>query len=283
VLVAPEADEIVGRWQLPSGAFELAWFGDGRRLCLLGGVEPGGQGGDGLFVLDRDRAEPRLLTRDLDACPVALVEAGARPLAAVARGLDTFLASVGDDGLTELIERTGPIEFLSASADGSVVAVVAGGPAEPYDVWSGPPGGPLARISDVNPELRQIEWGPSERLSWRAADGLELDGLLVLPPGARRSDGPFRLFTLVHGGPYGRFPDSLVSHPLAPAQWLAHAGWAVFMPNPRGGLGHGVAFASSVRGAVGMEDWQDIVAGLDTLVEARVMGSRSAAGARAAS
>jgi dipeptidyl aminopeptidase/acylaminoacyl peptidase len=33
-----------------------------------------------------------------------------------------------------------------------------------------------------------------------ASDGVDLDGLLILPAGKSRADGPFPLITLVHGG-----------------------------------------------------------------------------------
>jgi dipeptidyl aminopeptidase/acylaminoacyl peptidase len=49
-------------------------------------------------------------------------------------------------------------------------------------------------------------------------------------------------------------------------QWLAAVGFAVFLPNPRGGMGHGHAFAAMVAGAAGQDEWTDILAGLDTLV-----------------
>ena len=106
-----------------------------------------------------------------------------------------------------------------------------------------------------------------ERLAWRAPDGLELDGLLILPPGRTRADGPFPLVLMLHGGPYWRFGDDLQLCWAFPAQWLATAGYAVFCPNPRGGFGHGAEFAQAVRGAVGVGDWPDVESGLDRLVD----------------
>jgi dipeptidyl aminopeptidase/acylaminoacyl peptidase len=50
------------------------------------------------------------------------------------------------------------------------------------------------------------------------------------------------------------------------AQWLAAAGYAVFLPNPRGGQGHGHDFAATVGGAVGLDEWTDIVTGIDLLI-----------------
>jgi dipeptidyl aminopeptidase/acylaminoacyl peptidase len=122
-------------------------------------------------------------------------------------------------------------------------------------------------VSDLAPELAEVEWGPQERLAWRAADGLELDGVLILPPGRTRADGPFPLVMLLHGGPYWRSGDDLQLGWGLPGQWLATAGYAVFFPNPRGGLGHGAEFARTVRGAVGVADWPDVESGLDRLVD----------------
>jgi dipeptidyl aminopeptidase/acylaminoacyl peptidase len=40
----------------------------------------------------------------------------------------------------------------------------------------------------------------------------------------------------------------------------------VFLPNPRGGRGHGHAFAARVAGAVGVDEWTDVLTGIDMLI-----------------
>jgi dipeptidyl aminopeptidase/acylaminoacyl peptidase len=150
-----------------------------------------------------------------------------------------------------------------------VIAVLTSTAYSPRDVRAGSPGA-LVRISDTRPELRGVTWGTQERLSWRAPDGLEIDGVLILPPGRSRADGPFSLVTVVHGGPYGRWADELMAGWWSWGQWLAAAGFAVFHPNPRGSQGHGRAFADMVAGAVGRGEWTDILAGVDDLVAAGV-------------
>src|SRR5581483_8142992 len=133
-------------------------------------------------------------------------------------------------------------------------------------VHAGPVAGPLARLSDTRPELRRISWGTQERLRYQASDGLELDGLVILPAGASRDDGPFPLVTLVQGGPYARYADSFMLNSVDCGQWLATGGYAVFLPNQRGGSGHGHEFAVAVAGAVGTAEWTDIASGIDLLV-----------------
>ena len=98
---------------------------------------------------------------------------------------------------------------LSASTDATAIAVLASTAYALRDVSAGPPDA-LVRISDTRPELRSIALGTQEWLSWRASDGLELDGVLILPPGQGRADGPFPLVTMVHGGPDSRWADELM-------------------------------------------------------------------------
>jgi dipeptidyl aminopeptidase/acylaminoacyl peptidase len=257
-----DADEIVARWPLVAAGASIAWTGD-RGLCVLGPVEAGGQAGFGVFVVGLDEKALRLVTGELDADPIAL--AADAPVFAVADGLDSYLARLDGDALLPLGRHVGTANQLGASRDGGVVACCLSHHVP--DVWAGPPDGELLRVSNLAPELADVQWGPQERLAWRAPDGLELDGLLILPPGRTRADGPFSLVLMLHGGPYGRFGDDLQLSGAFPAQWLATAGYAVFCPNPRGGFGHGAEFAQAVRGAVGVGDWPDVESGLDRLID----------------
>jgi dipeptidyl aminopeptidase/acylaminoacyl peptidase len=148
----------------------------------------------------------------------------------------------------------------------TTIAALVGSAYSPADVHVGPPAGPLRRVTRTRPELAGVRWGSQERLAYRAHDGLALDGLLLLPPGRTRADGPFALVTIVHGGPYHRHADGLALGWHPSGQWLATAGHAVFLPNPRGGSGRGHEFAASVAGAVGLDEWDDVVTGIDLLV-----------------
>ena len=56
---------------------------------------------------------------------------------------------------------------------------------------------------------------------------------------------------------------------------MAAAGYAVFHPNMRGSWGHGAAFADAVLGDMGGKDFQDILNGVEYLVQqGRVDGNR---------
>jgi dipeptidyl aminopeptidase/acylaminoacyl peptidase len=258
-------------------AHSPAWWrgGDGWHVAWVAAVTPGENAAAfdvAVPVAGTPAGEPANLTAEMTACPAELVQVAAGPPAALfAEGLDTALYRLDPAGPSFRRETgwAGGVAGLSVSGDAAVIAVLAGPARTPHDVHAGPPDG-LVRVSDTRPELRGIAWGTQERLSWRAADGLELDGVLVLPPGRGRADGPFPLVTMIHGGPYGRWADDLIVDWWSFGQWLAAAGFAVFHPNQRGSQGRGLWFAAMVAGQVGQDEWTDILAGLDALVAAGV-------------
>lgn len=100
------------------------------------------------------------------------------------------------------------------------------------------------------------------KLTWTSPDGLEIHGLLLTPRGAV---GPLPMIVGVHGGPTWAwsyyFSDSEPN-----AVLLAEAGYAVLLPNPRGSVGRGHAFARGVMGNSGTADLDDIMAGVDLCI-----------------
>jgi dipeptidyl aminopeptidase/acylaminoacyl peptidase len=259
----------------PTGLYGMSpvWWTSADRwhVAYIAVTPPGPIGGMAVFDIEvsGDRPQRRNLTTKLSICPLELVQvADGPPLALFAEGLDTALYTL--DPQTQRFRRlakwAGDADSLSASSAGSVIAVRASTAYEPYDVHAGPPSRPLTRISDTRPELRSVRWGTQERLAYKADDGLELEGLLILPPGMSRGDGPFPLITHVHGGPDDRCADNLMVGWWYPGQWLAAGGYAVFLPNPRGSTGRGPEFAAAVACAVGTDEWTDILAGIDRLI-----------------
>jgi len=138
-------------------------------------------------------------------------------------------------------------------------------------------GGPPRRLTEVNPELRELALGKLEPVHWTSFDGMEIWGLLLTPPGDGELQGRRRLplVVYVHGGPiggftYGIFPQFMHSvgqvEPY-PIQAMASAGMAVLLPMPRGGAGYGEAGFRMIKNGWGEGDYQDIMAGVDHLVK----------------
>lgn len=225
--------------------------------------------GTGIWTVPATGGELRQVVADLPACPMQLVAPGnGEVLVLVWDRLDSWVGRLDlAAGTLEPIQQLpGEATYLSASRDGQLLAAARRTRDDVGNVWAGAPDRPWARRSDLNPALDKIAWAPHEAFSWLAADGLALDGVLLLPVGATRDDGPFPLVVSVHGGPNWRFPDAIIVDWELWGQWLAMAGYAVFMPNPRGSSGLGQELAQSVLGNPGEAPWADIEAGIDELV-----------------
>jgi dipeptidyl aminopeptidase/acylaminoacyl peptidase len=127
--------------------------------------------------------------------------------------------------------------------------------------------GAWSRLTGFNDALVKDTVFPDVRsLTWSSPDGLEIQGLLMTPRGA---PGPLPLLVLVHGGPTWCWNAYFsVSEPNAVL--LADSGYAVLMPNPRGSIGRGHAFAQAVIGDPGGRELEDILAGVDHCVDAGI-------------
>ncbi|MEV1072546.1 S9 family peptidase [Micromonospora parva] len=250
-------------------ARSLAWWPgeDGWHLGYLALTPPLLQAGTAVFDLAVASRVLRNRTAGLSMCPTELCQTDTAPLVVFADGLNTTVARLDHRDLTTLSHHPGRLDNLTTTPTGDTIAVRTGARYEPPNVHIGAPTGPLRRVTHTRPELAGIRFGTQQPLAYRAADGLDLDGLLVLPVGRSASEGPFPLVTIVHGGPYDRYADRCQLFWFPSAQWLAAAGYAVFLPNPRGGQGHGHEFAASVAGRVGQQEWTDILTGIDLLID----------------
>ncbi len=113
------------------------------------------------------------------------------------------------------------------------------------------------------------EWavGKTEVLRWKGADGREVEGIVVLPAGWTPGAGPRATVVKIHGGPSGVYVQNFQAASTgADAQRYAADGYVVLLPNPRGSSGYGEAGLQAVVEDWGGLDFQDIMAGVDTLV-----------------
>jgi len=93
-------------------------------------------------------------------------------------------------------------------------------------------------------------------------DGWSIDAW-VLKPADFDEQGSYPVVLNVHGGPHGNYGYSFD----VGAQLMAAAGFVVVASNPRGSGTYGRAFAEAVHGDWGGEDWKDLQAVLDAVLE----------------
>ena len=102
-----------------------------------------------------------------------------------------------------------------------------------------------------------------ERVTWSSVDDLEIQGWLLRPSGPQ----PHPLIMDVHGGPIGQWKPAFMIRRMLHIPILLSHGFAAFLPNPRGSSGRGQEFARKVMGDLGGADSQDLLRGLDALIE----------------
>ena len=96
-------------------------------------------------------------------------------------------------------------------------------------------------------------------IGWKN-DGFDVQGWLLLPA---KAGGKLPLITIVHGGPAAAATPHFVGPGTTRA--LLQAGYALFLPNPRGSFGQGEAFAAANVRDFGHGDLRDILAGIDAV------------------
>lgn len=102
-----------------------------------------------------------------------------------------------------------------------------------------------------------------ERVTWSSVDDLEIQGWVLRPHGSQQHP----LIMDVHGGPVGQWKPAFMIRRMLHIPILLNHGFAVFLPNPRGSSGRGQEFARRVMGDLGGADSQDLLQGLDVLIE----------------
>ncbi|HSS92575.1 MAG TPA: prolyl oligopeptidase family serine peptidase [Candidatus Dormibacteraeota bacterium] len=122
--------------------------------------------------------------------------------------------------------------------------------------------GAEARITDLNPWLRERYVAQPERESFMAPDGWVVEGWMLRPDNfdpARR----YPLILEIHGGPHGQYGWAFVHE----MQVLAGMGYIVLYVNPRGSDGYGEHFRRQVVRDWGGKDYLDLMAALDQTIE----------------
>ncbi len=265
---------LAGDWQMT----RPAWSPDSTRVAVIVSIfsDQGMTGGD--VVIAGPGGEERNITRSHPrSYLVCHWESDDRLLCA---SIDDGELAVGqlrlDGGYNELWRgqrgidrRGGPILSVASDAGGRQVCAVLSAPDAPAEVHLAKLNSdPMSwrRLTDTNPTLANRAFVCPEVVRWQSFDGTWVQGLLVRPEGTMHP--PLPTIVLIHGGPTSLWGfDFMGTRSMGWVQLLAAAGYAVFLPNPRGSMGWGRAFAEANVGDMGGGDLTDILTGVEMLVE----------------
>ena len=168
---------------------------------------------------------------------------------------DGSVSSIGSSG-----DWAGRIE--SISTDGRRGAAVISRPDRPADIHViDLATGTATAVTHVNPRAADFALAQFRPITWKSTDGLEVEGLLWLPPDYR-AGMKVPLLLSVHGGPAGAWQPSFraIDHV------YAGLGWAVLEPNVRGSASYGDALLRGNMKDIGGGDYQDLMTDVDKLI-----------------
>ncbi|MBO6522303.1 MAG: S9 family peptidase [Balneolaceae bacterium] len=120
--------------------------------------------------------------------------------------------------------------------------------------------GELVLLSESAPWLNQELLSSMKPITYKAKDGLEIDGYLTLPKNRKRN---LPAIIIPHGGPWDRDEWGFNSE----VQFFANRGYAVLQMNFRGSTGYGTRFLEASFKQWGQSMQEDIDAGAEWLVE----------------
>lgn len=166
-------------------------------------------------------------------------------------GLNSAPPGLPGDNLTSFaVSASGDLAFVGQSA------------AAPQELWLWDQKGAARQVSHFNDSWKEFTLAAPQVYKYKSFDGVEIEAALLRPANA---DAKTRLplIALIHGGPTGKWSDSIETW----GQLLAERGYAIFYPNIRGSIGYGEKFVEMNRGDWGGADFRDVMAGVKDLID----------------
>jgi dipeptidyl aminopeptidase/acylaminoacyl peptidase len=251
------------------------WSPGGDRILFAGTLSEGGSY-TRLWLAFPDGGEQRCLTGQQDLCvgdhcisdmrgghgfSLQWNRDGSRIYFPVALPGRTEIWSCGAEGDDLRPVVTGNRQVFDWDLAGSAIAFLASDPRTPGDLHVADAAGER-QLTRLNGFFDDRELAEPERMEFKAADGLTIEGWLLKPPGF----DPGRRWPLVmelHGGPHGEYSWAFFHE----FQVLTGAGFLVFYVNPRGSCGYGEDFQKACVQDWGGKDYGDLMTALDQLIE----------------
>jgi len=242
------------------------WSPDGRHIAFVGRLRR--RAHPKIFVAPSAGGAPsRNVSPSLDLIPSNLkwAEAG-RALffeAGVRGETHLFRADARDGALKQLTKGARAVRFVDANDRARRIVYAANDFKNMDDLYAADlEGAGERRLTRLNERLwSRLAFADVERMTYKGADGWDIDGFLVRPLGWREGQ-KYPLILSIHGGPAAMYGVDWFHE----FQGYAARGWAVFYTNPRGSTGYGQKFERGIEGEWGRNDYTDVMNGVEEVL-----------------
>ena len=218
-----------------------------------------------LYVMNRDGSRIRMISEGFDRQPSGLIwadDGSGLYMTVRSEGTSNVHFASVDGGVTPMTEGNHMLSLSSVEA-GRAVGTLSSHH-EPGDVVTFSLRDPdeITRLTRVNADvLAGVELGDVEEIWYKSVEDYDIQGWIIKPPDFDPSK-QYPLILAIHGGPHGMYNVGFNFG------WQNHAanGYVVLYTNPRGSSGYGSAFGNSIKNAYPGKDFDDLMAGVDSVV-----------------
>ena len=218
-----------------------------------------------LAIIPATGGEPRLLADDLDrniSNPKFSAD-GKSIYFRLEESGTSVIASISPAGKNLKRVVTGDISVRDFALQGDQMAVLMAKSQQPREVYMFK-NKQLRPLTSVNTELLSgLSKAAVEKINFASADGTQIEGFVVKPPGFEPGK-QYPTILWLHGGPVSQY--EFYFHNIA--QLFAANGYVTLLINPRGSSGYGQAFSQALFADWGNLDYQDVMAGVDYAIAA---------------
>jgi len=254
----------------PGKLGQVAWAPDGKRLALVSAADIHDPRAGRILVAPVKGGKGKLLLLDYMGTVNSIAWRSKDTIVYVAdQGVSTLIGEIKADGSgqkTHVAPGVRPFSGITLAADGKTYAPAGADAKAPREVYRGALDGEAPkRLTNHNPWIKQRLLGAQEVVTFKARDGLLLQGILIKPVGYKAGQR-YPLVMQVHGGPESHVRNGWVTRYSLLGQVGANRGFAVFYPNYRGSTARGVAFSKRGQADAAGGEFDDLVDAVNHLV-----------------
>jgi dipeptidyl aminopeptidase/acylaminoacyl peptidase len=223
-----------------------------------------------LYVMNIDGSNPRPVAADWDRSPSSIrwaADGSGLYFTAQSEGSQNLyhlpLAGAGAGKVQPVTRGTHMLSVSDLSPRGIAVGTLAS-PKKPADIVTFDVKAPssVRQLTFVNDDvLAGKKLGDVNEIWYTSEDGMKIQGWYITPP----DFDPSRKYPMqlhIHGGPHSMYGVGFNFG------WQEHAAndYVILYTNPRGSTGYGSAFGNAIMRAYPGKDYNDLMAGVDTLL-----------------
>ncbi len=269
-VVDAETGKVVARIEHSGKLGEIVWSPDAKRIAFISAADQNDPSAGRLFVVPAAGGKPVELLPGFEGEFASITWRDDETISYLAAaGAWTTLGDVRSDGSGHRVRipsGKSALSHLSLSNDRGKAAFIGESSSHPPEVHIlGDGEVEPRRMTHSNPWLDGLALAEQEVVSFRARDGLQLEGILIRPLGEEKGKR-YPAIIYVHGGPEAHERNGWLTSYARPGQVAAARDFAVFYPNYRGSTGRGVEFSKLGQGDPAGKEFDDLADAADHLV-----------------